>query len=119
MNKTNLWIYGSLKKGQSRASVMEGQEFVGEFNTTPDYRMFNMGSFPALKNYKDNGNRIKGELWRVDDRCLQILNRIEGAPSFYRLEEINLENVENKDKIYSYFYQHDISGLPDCGCEWL
>ena len=120
-----LFIYGTIKRGQCRADVMRGQKFLGSVKLVPMYKMFNLGQFPALVKVPglDNGPMIEGELWEVDEDCIRRLDMIEGAPSFYRRQEVqvagNLAGQEDESLyVESYLYQGDISDLEDVGVSW-
>ena len=73
-----LFIYGTLKRGHSRADAMNGQRFLGIAQTAPKYRMFDCGEYPGLVE-ADDGVSITGELWDVDQVCLNVLDELEGT----------------------------------------
>ena len=64
-----LFVYGTLKRGQPRHRYLAGQTFVASAVTRPIYRLFNVGDYPALVRHSE-GRSIEGELWRVDEGCL-------------------------------------------------
>ena len=116
-----LFIYGTIKRGQCRADVMRGQKFLGSVKLVPMYKMFNLGQFPALVKVSglDNGPMIEGELWEVDEDCIRRMDMIEGAPSFYRRQEVQVAGQEVESLyVESYLYQGDISDLEDVGVSW-
>ena len=73
-----LFIYGTLKRGQSRAGALNRQRFLGNAQTAPKYRMFDCGEYPGLVEAED-GVSIAGELWEVDQACLDVLDELEGT----------------------------------------
>jgi gamma-glutamylcyclotransferase (GGCT)/AIG2-like uncharacterized protein YtfP len=85
------------------------------------YKMFNLGQFPALVKMPglDNGPMIEGELWEVDEDCIRRLDMIEGSPSFYRRQEVQVAGQEVESLyVESYLYQGDISDSEDVGVSW-
>lgn len=116
-----LFVYGTLKRGDVRAYLLQGQRFLGEAITEPSYRMFNTGSYPALVQARAlglSGLAIRGELWRVDGACLLRLDEEEGVDvGLYERRAIMLQNVN--EPVESYFYLHDVAGMADCGDRWL
>ena len=116
-----LFIYGTIKRGQCRADVMREQKFLGNVKLVPMYKMFNLGQFPALVevSVENNGTMIEGELWEVDEDCVRRLDMIEGAPSFYRRQEVKVAGQE-AEALYveSYLYQGDTSDSEDVGVSW-
>lgn len=89
-----LFIYGTLKTGFSRNSVLTdgifgiGRKIQNKIKTVPGYRLYDLGAFPALVASK-NGI-VEGELWEVDDVLLSIIDQIEGHPHAYRRTPIEL-----------------------------
>jgi gamma-glutamylcyclotransferase (GGCT)/AIG2-like uncharacterized protein YtfP len=115
--RTHLFFfYGTLKKGQCRNGVLSEQEYIGPAKTKPNYLMYNCGSFPALVEVAEGeGKEIEGELWRVKDSLIPVLDRIEGAPWLYKLNNVRTD-VEGEVK--TYLYQQDTSRLRECGVLW-
>jgi len=72
-----LFVYGTLKKDCSRSSVMESSRFIGVAKTTPNYKLYDCGTYPALV-VSENGG-VWGELYEVDDSVMSSLDLIEGV----------------------------------------
>ena len=116
-NKQLLFIYGTLKRGQSRAGNLEGQQFLGEARTLAQYRLFDCGSYPGLVKRED-GLEIVGEVWSVDRVCLRQLDRVEGVEAgLYRRGTIELQ-APLDSQVESYFYLLPVDTLNDCGNSW-
>lgn len=114
----HLFVYGTLKRGQSRHRYLEGQKFVGVARTEPRYRLFNLGDYPGLVELLD-GRSIDGELWDVDPACLRRLDAVEGCDEgLYRRAEIRLLAPHAQFTVLSYLYERTIEGMPDCGAHW-
>lgn len=117
---TLLFIYGTLKRGDVRAPLLEGQQYLGVAQTTALYRLFNVGTYPALveaEPIKLPGRSIVGELWQVDNECLARLDEEEGVDEgLYERRVIEL--VECETSVQSYFYLHTVEGMLDCGACW-
>lgn len=100
MNATNVFVYGTLKRGQSQRGLDRwgnGAEFIGSATTTDsNYSLWNLGAFPAVSSGK---SRISGEVWSVDSNTLTDLDHIEGHPDFYKRIEINT----TKGKSWMYY----------------
>jgi len=88
MNK--LFVYGTLKKGYSRNSVLEESKFIGEHITKPNFTMVDLGFFPGL--LEIGNTSITGELYEVSDEILEYCDKIEGHPTFYFRKKILLKN---------------------------
>jgi gamma-glutamylcyclotransferase (GGCT)/AIG2-like uncharacterized protein YtfP len=91
MSKTRVFVYGTLKKGNSQRGLDlwgDGVEFVGNALTAkPVYSLYDLGAFPAVS---INGkSHILGEVWAIDTRIMNDLDNIEGYPAFYKRTQIN------------------------------
>lgn len=84
---TNVFVYGSLKRGFGNHPVIQDGSFIDEAITSePSYEMFCMGGFPGVV----HGDKlISGEVYAVDDLVLERLDRLEGNGSFYTREVVD------------------------------
>jgi gamma-glutamylcyclotransferase (GGCT)/AIG2-like uncharacterized protein YtfP len=136
-----IFVYGTLKKGFSRNSVLREQRYLGIAKTEPKYAMCAYGGFPALVDEKlaEKSNLVAdkavyGELYEVDDACLIELDIIEGVDHglFERkdvaLDEITLVGLPtsqlawdsiNKKTACAYFFSRKLNGAADCSPIWL
>jgi gamma-glutamylcyclotransferase (GGCT)/AIG2-like uncharacterized protein YtfP/lysophospholipase L1-like esterase len=112
----NIFFYGTLKRGGCRSHVLRGQRFAGEAKTVAKYRMYNTGSYPALVEDED-GLEVEGEVWEVDDECLQVVDAIEAVPDLYERKPVSLTGP-GMDGVETYIYRRSVDGLPDCGGRW-
>jgi len=113
-----IFVYGTLKRGYSRSSALQGEIFLGSAVTKPLYRMYDCGDYPGLVEAPD-GLCIEGELWEVSDECLKRLDEIEGvAIHLYERKPVILQQPHEREFAETYFYQQDVTGLTDCGTRW-
>ena len=112
----NIFVYGTLKRGHEWHSPLAGKEFLTEAETKPRYFMYSLGTYPGLVDAESQqGDRIAGEVYRVDRECRQRLDEIEEVDSgMYELREIELENAAEISPVFAYFYLGDVAG-----CEQL
>lgn len=116
-NKPHIFVYGTLKRGYSRAANLVGQQFLGEVKTLAHYRLFDCGSYPGLVEV-ENGLEIIGEVWAVDTACLQQLDLVEAVEEgLYRRGSIKLQPPFDL-YVESYFYLLSVETLTDCGDCW-
>jgi len=116
---TKLFVYGTLKRGFSRAAAMAGQRLLGEARTEPLYRIYDCGSYPGLVESRADGVAIEGEVWAVDAERLAKLDDVEGvASNLYRRGQVRLQAPFADSAVQTYFYQRSVSGLRDCGTRW-
>jgi len=103
VKKVKVAVYGSLRKGLHNHSLLNGETFVGQFETDPEFSLVDLGSFPGL--LKDGNTAVLMEVYEVDATKLKRLDGLEG----YRGKNSN--NFYNREKIespfgplFTYFY---------------
>ncbi len=107
-----LFLYGTLMRGGVRHGVLAGQRFLGEARTRPHYALFDLGAYPGLVHCEEGGRAIFGELYEVAANLIERLDRIEGAPSLFRLEPVLIEG--HSGDVFAYIYQRDTDGCSLC-----
>jgi gamma-glutamylcyclotransferase (GGCT)/AIG2-like uncharacterized protein YtfP len=70
-------VYGTLRKGSHNHRLLTLAEPKGEFITPPKFTMFSAGGFPYL--VEDGSTGIKCEVYRVSEKTLKELDRLEGV----------------------------------------
>jgi gamma-glutamylcyclotransferase (GGCT)/AIG2-like uncharacterized protein YtfP len=88
----NVFVYGTLKRNQRLAWVMDKSEFLGPAMTLRrDFDMLSCGHFPAVV---PGTFRILGEVYRVNEKTLKQLDFIERVPQFYQRRKVPLVEFE-------------------------
>ena len=59
-----IFVYGSLKRGQTLHYLLRDLPFVGEAWTIAEYRLFHLGAYPGLVQ-SDSGISVQGELFPI------------------------------------------------------
>ena len=114
--KTQLFFYGTLKRGCSNHAQMEGQEFVGLARTVAGFTLYDLGGYPAIVADPGDRNGVVGEVWRVDDEGLERLDRFEGVhEGLYRREAIALQAPFAERGIDAYVSVLPVNGRPQVG----
>lgn len=111
-----LFVYGTLKRGQSANHMLGQARFVRSATTAPRYRLLNLGDHPGLVDTVESGQAVHGELWLVDIAAIPALDAYEGAPTEYGRRPIAIAGCA--EPVIAYFFLGDGSSLPVCGAEW-
>ena len=86
-----IFVYGTLKQGFHNHYLLEDTKFICEAATKDKYPMVNTEEyFPYLFNQKGMGHNIRGEVYRIDDVTLAMLDVLEGYPDHYTRETIKV-----------------------------
>jgi gamma-glutamylaminecyclotransferase len=118
-DSTLVFVYGTLKRGQNRHAALAKQQFVCAAHTAPCYRMHDCGGYPGLLEVEQDGVSIAGEIYRVDAKCLALLDEIEEVPrGLYRRARVKLEPPREFWNVQTYLYRRDVSNLADAGTCW-
>ncbi|KAL1021689.1 hypothetical protein UPYG_G00016660 [Umbra pygmaea] len=103
---THIFVYGTLKKGQPNHFRMlpdqaNGKaEFCGYARTLERYPLVIAGKYniPALLNRPGEGERVQGEVYKVDNAMLTFLDAFEECPTMYQRTEVQLEMEDREGK---------------------
>ncbi len=87
MNGTvNVFVYGTLMKGEHNHYFLSEAEYMGEYKTEARWGLLNIGSFPGLVPHV---MEVEGEVYKVSKATLNALDRLEGvAHGLYRRRDI-------------------------------
>jgi gamma-glutamylcyclotransferase (GGCT)/AIG2-like uncharacterized protein YtfP len=85
-----VFVYGTLRRGQSNHHLLAGARWGGE-QRLPGARLHNLGPFPmAIATPDTAADAVQGELWWVDAATLEQLDRLEGHPRLYERRPLTL-----------------------------
>jgi len=87
-----IFVYGTLKKNKGNHLLLETSKFLKEITTSPKYILYIISGLPVLALGKD---KVKGELYEIDEIVLSKLDMLEGHPSLYVRKNINIPNIKN------------------------
>jgi len=82
-----VFVYGTLRRGQGNHVVLDGARFVRTARTLEGWAMLDLGAFPGVV---PGDGAIVGELYEVSQHVLKRLDRLEGHPTFYHRERVQL-----------------------------
>ena len=86
-----LFVYGTLKKGfPNHDNYMESAKRLGKYQTIEKYPLVLCGAryVPCMINSPGKGHHVEGELYEVDDECLNridALERIQDSDGYRRI----------------------------------
>jgi gamma-glutamylcyclotransferase (GGCT)/AIG2-like uncharacterized protein YtfP len=104
-NYTNIFVYGSLRKGMGLNPVLSTSKLLGTVKTLPKYTMYDLGAFPCIT--KNGDSSIVGDIYEVDLDTLSQLDMIEGVPNLYYRDEIEISASPVTDNPNAYFWASD------------
>ncbi len=105
----NIFVYGTLMKGFRNHVAMLGSRCISNDALLEDYAMYNVGPYPAI--VKENGEKVKGELYKVSSMKIKTLNMIEGEGFLYKRTPVKVKAGDRVIDAETYVYLQDISQL--------
>jgi gamma-glutamylcyclotransferase (GGCT)/AIG2-like uncharacterized protein YtfP len=114
----NLFVYGTLKQGEKRHSLLDDKWYVGPATTTLDnycLREYRKGGFPILKyepEYEHRGH-IEGELYSVPARVIRHLDQIEQNGELFKRRRIKLKDPSGKQHYAWCYYGNPLYWVSD------
>ena len=116
---TTVFVYGTLKRGGSNHLFLAGQHFLGDARTTPGFTLYSLGDYPGMVRVPGDTAGVTGELWSVDDACLDELDRLEGLDEgLYERVDVLLAPNPHAASAQTYLYLRLHHGLPSLGSTW-
>jgi gamma-glutamylaminecyclotransferase len=85
-----VFVYGTLLAGEPNHRLLQTASFEGPARTADGFALFDLGAFPGM--VRSETGVVHGEVYRIDDRTLAALDRLEGHPDFYERTLIGLED---------------------------
>lgn len=76
MNKILIAVYGSLRKEMGNHRLLENANYLGEFDTTPNFSLYSLGGYPGLK--QDGETSVKMEVYEVTPEEARRVDNLEG-----------------------------------------
>lgn len=76
-----VFVYGTLLRGEVNHGLLADAELLGVHRTEPRFTLYRLGAYPGLSGA--GGTAVRGEVYRVNDAGLKVLDRLEDYPRLY------------------------------------
>jgi len=93
-----VFVYGTLKRGQSNHSLLERAEYLMEATTCDKFRMFHVGFPVMMADVKDGRpvGRVRGEVYKVNESQLRRLDNLESEGQMYKRLPIHVTTKQDR-----------------------
>jgi gamma-glutamylcyclotransferase (GGCT)/AIG2-like uncharacterized protein YtfP len=102
--KHHVFVYGTLLAGEVNHDLLCTADLLGPHRTDPCFTMFDLGAYPGVT--RNGGTAICGEVYRVDAKGLERLDRLEAFPQLYDRELIG----SPFGRAWIYLYRGSVNG---------
>lgn len=103
----NLFVYGTLMKGQNANPFLSNCEYIGKY-VLKDYAMYNLGAYPGIVACK--GESVIGEVYSINPDIIPDLDRYEGEGQLFTRKIVTVSNGSQSVDVIVYVYRHEVSG---------
>jgi gamma-glutamylcyclotransferase (GGCT)/AIG2-like uncharacterized protein YtfP len=104
-----LFVYGTLKNGFYNHHLLENAEFICSATTKKNYPMVNIEEyFPYLIDAEGIGYYVEGEVYKIDEEILTMLDILEGYPDLYNRHKITVKSLGIELQAITYFVNEKI-----------
>jgi gamma-glutamylaminecyclotransferase len=100
-----LFVYGTLLRGEGNHSLLAGCRFLRETATGPGFALVDLGPYPGM--VKAAAGCVAGELYRVGAETLAALDALEGHPDVYWRTAVRLVD---RTSVHSYLLRPEHAG---------
>lgn len=120
LQTVKVFVYGTLKKGESRAPVLQREAIKWVPAAILGFKLYDLGSFPCI-GHSENGDQVFGELVECTnpDAIVERLDMIEGYTpegkhNLYNREEVDVIELGNgrKSKAFVYVFARGTDDFP-------
>jgi len=77
----NIFVYGTLLRGEVNHGLLADARFLGAHRTKPCFTLYALGGYPGLVG--GGGTAVRGEIYRINQADLRMLDRLEDYPRLY------------------------------------
>ena len=96
------FVYGSLKKGYWNNRFLKKSTYCGKANLK-GYSLYNVSVFPGMVKSKNDDEIVHGEVYKIDNKTLQILDELENEGEMYKRVELPVQ-LKNGEAVNAQSY---------------
>jgi gamma-glutamylcyclotransferase (GGCT)/AIG2-like uncharacterized protein YtfP len=102
-----LFVYGTLKRGGSRHSLLKGCHFLGHA-LAKGFALYDLGAYPGMV---PGDEVVRGEVYAIPEGLLSRLDWVEATPFLFRRELIEVVLEDHTPlRAHTYLYNREVEG---------
>ncbi|MBQ8206567.1 MAG: gamma-glutamylcyclotransferase [Bacilli bacterium] len=99
-----IFVYGTLLTEERNHYLLENSILIGN-GYIKDYFMFNVGTYPGIQKSKYNNKIVLGEVYKVNDETMVLLDELEEVGYLYKKELVTIY-LDNDEIVNAYVYEY-------------
>lgn len=99
-----IFVYGTLLTEERNHYLLENSILIGN-GYIKDYFMFNIGTYPGIQKSKYNNKIVLGEVYKVNDETMVLLDELEEVGYLYKKELVTIY-LDNDEIVNAYVYEY-------------
>lgn len=115
MDDIYLFVYGTLKKGKHNHGIISHCKYIGKCKLLYNHYVLKNGPLPYLcfqRRYLNDYTHVYGELYKVTQNDIEMLDKFEGHPNFYKRKLIPVHLLNDNSYVYyanTYLYPYELA----------
>lgn len=104
-----VFVYGTLRAGESNHHFLRGAALLGSTRLTSGFRLYDLGPYPAAVKCREIKRALIGEVYEIDKETFSALDELEEYPQEYTRELIDTDYGQ----AWIYLYRLSVMRLPE------
>lgn len=100
-----VFTYGTLMAGERNHRFLDKTPLANNAMIY-GFNLYNLGTFPGIRPSRHNDRTVKGEIYMVDSKSMDQINRLEDEGNLYKLEFVDVLYGEIRTVSCTYVYNH-------------
>ena len=115
MEKTRVFVYGTLMRGERAHDFLNDAVFEGEY-LLRGFAIYDLGRYPGIAPLE--GGAVYGEVYSVVPDMLRQMDEYEEEGSLYHRRTVTVENEGGRLSAFVYVYAHEVPDRPIESGRW-
>ena len=109
-----IWVYGSLRKGEFNNYLLKNSEYIGK-GIVEGFKMYSLGSYPFVYQTNNKDDTIVVEGYKTDIETYNLIERMERLAGYTKVDVVISADTEIIGEIYKIdnlirYYDKVVSG---------
>lgn len=113
-----VFVYGTLKRGHRNHHLLKDSKFECQAEIK-GFELYDLGPYPAVIESGDLEDRVKGEIFEIDESALARLDELEEEGTLYKRIKTKAFSGTFESEVFVYVYLQGLDQSKKLEKEWL